>query len=70
MAAFGSRKGHFKLSRAGNSKRKRVEPGNWTACSAVQAEIWQVQGGDQPPLPTNGNSFVARSMPKVLHTAA
>ena len=32
--------------------------------------ILQVQGGDQPPLPTNGNSFVACSMPKVLHAPA
>ena len=46
------------------------EPRSWTACSTVQTEILQVQGGDQPPLPTNGNSFVARSMPKVLHAPA
>ena len=30
----------------------------------------QVQRGDQPPLPTNGNSSVACSMPKVLHARA
>ena len=42
----------------------------WTACSTVRTETLQVQGGDQPPLPTNGNSFVACSMPKVLHAPA
>ena len=51
-------------------KRNYAEPRNWTACSTVQTEIMQVQRGDQPPLPTNGNSSVACSMPKVLHAPA
>ena len=51
-------------------KRNYAEPRNWTACSTVQTEIMQVQRGDQPPLPTNGNSSVACSMPKVLHARA
>ena len=44
-----------------NEKDSLFNSSNW---------ILQVQGGDQPPLPTNGNSFVACSMPKVLHAPA
>ena len=41
-----------------------------TAWSTVQNDKLQVQGGDQLPPPTDGNSFVACSMPMVLHAPA
>ena len=41
-----------------------------TAWSTVQTDVLQVQGGDQPPHPTDGNSFVACSMPTGLHAPA
>ena len=64
------RKRHCRLRQPGKPRMKLCKPRNWTACSTVQTEILQVQGGDQSPLPTNGNSFVACSMSKVLPAPA
>ena len=63
-------KEHCKLRQAGQIRVKSCRTTELDSLLNSSNWVSQVQGGDQPPLPTNGNSFVACSMPKVLHAPA
>ena len=67
IATFGSEKDTADWGNGANLKWNYVEPRNWTACSTVQTEVLQAQGGDQPPFPTNGNTSLRAVCQKVLH---